>query len=368
MTFTNANGKEDLIIAGDGLWHIPAKSLGKSNAKYKKLVDTPAFTNVKDLDISRVDINGTPTLSIWAANSRNAISYLKFDGLDVSGMSSPEYVEVIPEGQGGYFSSFLDGRGNQSLVYAKEDGDLVLLEQAAETGLWNKVPLIVHIDSPSTETAPSYLCTVSILDAKSDLPVPNASVNVSSAAWVNLSANGKSYYITPDGLQLEADNTGEIAFVIPASDISSTALTIHSVKKVDGTILELEGGQFRIDPSYYTIKELGKIENAEQLKNAKTPFGDPVFDKSNISDEDFHKAADAFKSLQVRHEELASGAGTATCLTAQSVAVEVEEEVQVTWKPLSWFYWIERQVKKVIKWTVEMVGEWYRNLPEQNTS
>lgn len=351
MTFTNASGKDDLIVAGDGLWHVRSSSLGRSNARCKKLVDTPAFTNIKDLDVSRVDVNTKLALSIWVTNSRNAISYLKFEDLDITGMDTPEPVEVIPEGQGGYFSSFMDERGNQSLVYANEDRDLVLLEQAVETGIWNNIPFIVRTACQSYEMVPSYLCTVSITDSKLHLPVSNASVHINSASWVTLSANGMTYSITPGGIQLEADNAGEIAFVIPTTDISSTLLTINSIKDPDGAVLELTGGPFRIDPSHYTLKELGNIRTADELKSARTAFGEPVFAGSNITDEDFDSAASAFKTLQERHMELTTGAGQAMRITTLTVE-------EVTWLPWSWFHWIERQATRVVRWVVECIGEW----------
>lgn len=319
MTFTNASGRDDLIIAGDGLWHVPASSLGPSNAPCKNLVDSPAFKSIKDLDVSRVNIKGKPCLSIWVANIENAISYLRFDGLDVSAVANAKPVEVIPEGNGGYFSSFMDEFGNQSLVYSTQDGKPAMLEQAVETGMWEPKPFIVYVDGLKNEIINAYLCTMSITDTISDLPVANASVHVSPTAWLNLSANGKSCYLTPDGLGLEADSSGRMAFLIPTSDISSTILTIKGVKKPtkEGMVdLEIAPGQSEIDPSHQTIQELGRVQSAEQLKNAQTPYGESMFADSNISDGDFHKAAGAFGTLIDRHASLASGTASITCTTS----------------------------------------------------
>ena len=391
-TFINKAGSDDLIIAGDGLFHVPAAMLSRSNASPYKLIDTPAFQNVRDLDISQIKVkdqesDGTKqSLSIWALNGECLLSYLYIDSTDRMGESRA--VLVIPEGQASFFSSFLDVSGNQSVVYSDPESNLHLLEQPAETCLWDHTPLIYDDDS-NCKTISCYYVPISVINTKTKMPVPSARIRVHGTCWMTIFASGRTYFITPSGTWVDTDMEGKLSLVMPTVDIACSALTIKQVvtaphgtlskdgsdptsgqlavsatskDKVAETIWELESGECIIDPTYHTMNVLSNLGSTEDLKAAKTPYGEPVFAGSDVKEEDLKAAGGALKQLKAERRRLLGQPvdvpqATIGTMLKSRPSIDMPPLSNLFLKPNAWIHYAESKIEQAADWVITKLSQ-----------
>lgn len=390
-TFVNLRGKEDLIIAGNGLWHVPSSQLGRSGATPISLVNTPAFQEIRDLDISRLSTtNGTDeaakeSLSIWALNGEGLLSYLYID--QTQRMDESKAIRVVPEGKACYFSSFIDVMGNQSVIYSNPEGNLCLLEQPAETCLWDATPLIFDDDSSSNAIS-CYYVPISVTDKKTGLAVPNARLRIHGTCWMNIFSADRTYFIKPSGTWIDTDMEGKVSLMMPTQDIACSGLTIKEVltnARPTATVdlanevfrsptdhdatrgnpaeeaLPLDGGEIIIDPTYHTMNVLGALGSVEDLKSARTPFGDPVFAGQDIKEDELKAAGGALKHLKTERQRLLgqpvdqSQAKVGTVLKARP-STPMPSASDLILHPIAWIHYAEEKIEEAADWVIEKLG------------
>lgn len=390
-TFVNKTGQEDLVIAGNGLWHVPSGQLGRSNATPVNLINTPAFQDVRDLDISRILMRdegkeeGKESLSIWALNGESLLSYLYIDDSQRMEMSRP--VRVVPEGKACYFSSFMDVMGNQSVVYSSPEGDLRLLEQPAETCLWDATPLIYDDDS-SSKAISCYYVPISVTDKKTGMAIPNAQLRVHGSCWMNVFSADRTYFIKPSGTWIETDMEGKVSLMMPTQDITCSGLTIKEVQTnlhprmtadvepasertsstpvtmtVAQEALALDGGEVIIDPTYHTMNVLGNIGSVEDLKSARTPYGDSVFTGQNVSEDELKAAGEALKVLKTERRRLLGLPADqlpviGTVLKAKP-STPMPSAKDIILNPIAWIHYAEEKIDDAADWVMEKLGTFF---------
>lgn len=276
-------------------------------------------------------------------------------------------VLLLPAGQASTFQPLLqEAQGAegavlvQSLIINDSQGNLSMLTQASDTGLWQNEPLYVS-DSRKTYEISSYTTRILLRD-EHGAALKSGRAFITAAAVAQATCNGRRVNLSQSGSWFPADDSGEITFITPTRDIGTPAMTVEKLKNGSGQDMTFKS--VIVDPAKKVLDRLSHINENYDFSNALTQSGKKIFDGGSApSKETLKSAASCFKQLNMAYTALPdNGASIATAAGALSVKSAVlitrtvlEEIGDVLWD--AWHY-IEERIKDVRDWIVEKVGKY----------
>ena len=325
----------------------------------------PLFQSVRDLDVS-ISTSGDPTVSVFVSNKALALGYVT-TSIKKIGRETPNTTPLLPEGQGGYFASFVASNGNKSLICSSTNGKLTLFEQAADSLLWKRSLFNTASLDKNIEIT-CYQTRLRILDAQK-VALAGGKATISSSGSVLLTINGQQAILDGEGTEVTADHTGAFTIVCSTGDISAYTYTVTDIstskaEPVDGTLT--------VDPAQKVHERMMSLLATDgALKSAKTSSGDLLApDAASMQTQDLKVMTDGMRELLKARAHLAPKQElvTNTLLTTPNQRIAgrgvkvlgafaanagdswTDEAEHLLWS--AWM-WVERQADKVKKWVLQ---------------
>lgn len=350
-----------IIGSPDGLNYLGSAEAVDRNSQTRLISADDKVHGCKSLQVAQDGEN----LSIWFTSNKYELGYIRTTACDTAASNNlPKPVLLLPEGRATSFAPLITGPSPsdasgqpiwQRVVANDSFGNLTLLEQGSDRGLWRRKPFYSNDDS-SLYHVKSYSMTIKAFDA-SGSPVKDGSIQVSSASAVTGLLNGGAVTLTAAGDWYKADGQGTLNFIIPAESIASQALTITGLQDSQGGTLQIEKVVF--DPANKPLTKLGStlesLKSGNDLKNVKTQTGKPLFDSSNMpSDEDLSHGLDCLKTLHAAYTDLPSDGSAvsgASALSASATPYGFMDWAMDAWN------WITEKIHEAVDWFVETAGK-----------
>ncbi|KAL3422840.1 Vegetative incompatibility protein HET-E-1-like protein 20 [Phlyctema vagabunda] len=389
-TFQEDTNDSGLVLgSSNGLYYHSARGTIDKLAKPILISDSPKMRGCKSLVVAQ----DKKDISIWFTTNDDQLGYLRSSTVDFKSPQLREPVLLLPKGSSTSFSPLLTSptadAGNvywQMLVSNDRDGNLTLLEQGSDLGLWRRKPFYSN-DTAENMPIKSFSITVKAIDGK-NAPIKNASVKISSSSAVTGLLNGTSATLSPSSVWFDTDDQGTLNFVIPTESIASQVLSLEGIKGSDGK--ELLTKIKTIDPTQRCMEKLGakldELDNVDKLRTATTQSGNPLFSMEAMpSNEDLRDGLKSLKQLHSVYSSLPSDGSrivepnakskpasnfvsdsiaTSACVRTSFIAPQSSAILPATgsivgsiedWLMDKW-HWITENAEKVGKWFVDTSG------------
>ena len=312
-------------------------------------------------------------LSIWFVSSSDQLGYIRTTISNVAAASVPRPTLLLPAGKTTSFapcilnSTMADGRVIwQRLISNDKFGNLTLLEQGSDLGLWRQKPFYSS-DNSENFLVQSYSMTIKAFNG-SGSTIRNALVQISSASAVTGILNGRTVTLTSVGNWYRADEQGALNFIVPTDSIASQVLVIGGIKDSKG--IALKAGETVMDPTSKLMTKLGakldSFKSSDDLKNARTDQGAPLFDPKNMPiDDDLTQGLKCLRALHSAYTSLPADGSSSqkpntpmhmvSLLASQSRALSMSLDDVGNWFMDGW-HWVKQKWHEAKDWFVETAG------------
>ena len=290
------------IGATDGLHYVSSQEI--SSGAGGRTVGGNAVKGIEKLTTVQ---DGT-CVTCWFKNSQEELGYFR---ADVNALDNGYASMLLPAGQATNFSACLSQPNSlngevawQTLISKDQDGNLTLLEQGSDVGLWRTKPFFVECEAENIQNilVESYTITIKVRDDKG-IPIPKCEVFLSASATVSAFHNGQNSMLLGSGSWFTADETGSLDFIVPTKSLAAQILKISKLKPSGGAEMQLPKAVV-VDPAKNAMvtlqSHIEKMKSGQDLASAKTQSGEPLFPKSQGSD--FTLMKHALESLQTLNE------------------------------------------------------------------
>lgn len=358
--FSDGDGYSSLLVGCPrGLVYFDSKKAADGGKEGTLIFDVPLFQDCKQLAVAQ----DHDTLSVWATNSSDELGYICTSRSDLR-KGSPTL--LLPAGHASAFAPLVQratpGVASvllQTLVVNDSRGNLCLMQQGHDTGVWHNEPFFVANNHEVYEM-PTYTTHLIINDAQK-APMKNAKAFITSSAMTQVTCNGRRVALQPSGMWLNADDSGEITVISPTNDLGTQQMTITRIRDSNGH--EIDFKPMIVDPSRKVLDRLSHIDANFDFTKATTQSGKKLFEEGNTPDQETMKtAARCFSQLNAAYKFLPSN-GTSIATAEGALMIKsltlitrtaLETVGDIFWE--AWHY-VERRVKDVRDWIVEKVGE-----------
>lgn len=347
-----------LIGSSEGIRYLsPSQAVKKSEIGSLITGHSTPLKNIRSLEIAQDGEFSTA----WFTNSLDELGYIRAQKNDFSNGQS---ALVLPAKQASSFAVCVSqpspSNGNvswQMLMSNDRQGNLKMLQQASDTGLWKPEPFYVPSNTENFEVE-SYTITFKI-QTDEGLPVASGKAFIASASAVEATLNGMSCTVTPDGDWYGIDDSGSLDLIVPTQSLGAQSLTVSKIVNSDGEPIDTK--PFVHDPSTKPMQKmhekLASFEKVEDLARAKTEAGAPLISGSPDSN-DLSQALKCFNILGAAYARVPRDGTSALVkgfkraeLVEEAAAVKIEELVMDKWQ------WLKEKVRDAINWAVDTAGE-----------
>lgn len=242
------------------------------------------------------------------------------------------------------------------LVSNDNYGNLTLLEQASDSGLWRPTPIY----SPSNVgniAVQSHTVTFHI-KAADNSPLRAASAFIQSSSSVSVMYNGKNTIIPQSGAWYDSDDAGTLNFIIPTNSLGSQALNITSLKDQNGVLVPLTPVVF--DSGNKAIQKLSnnlaQLNSAADLRNAKTQKDEPLFGSDAPDDATLSQAITSLQTLKTAYADLPAD-GSARAISTPVVQTRSADAQDLGDLIMDGLNWLKHKAEDVWDWVVEKLGK-----------
>ncbi|KAF2835860.1 hypothetical protein M501DRAFT_1007694 [Patellaria atrata CBS 101060] len=256
-----------------GLSYLDSASAVDKKITHVLISDDNKVHGRKTLEVAQ----DTDVLPIWFTSNSDQLGHIRTNVSDVTARQIPDPVLLLPAGQSTSFAPAI----SRTVIF---DNDVVCHFYSSDDAIKYEVK--------------SYSITLKAFN-DDDSPVPNASVQVSSASAITGILNGSAVTLSSTGYWYLVDSQGMLNFIVLTESIASQVLTISGIKNSKDDILKAD--QVVFDLSRNPIDSLGakldSLQSTEDLKDATTQNGKPLFDPNNMpSDDDSKQGLSYLKS------------------------------------------------------------------------
>ncbi|KIO21514.1 hypothetical protein M407DRAFT_28906 [Tulasnella calospora MUT 4182] len=339
-TYIEPDNYTGLILAGDGLWHIPAKDAWNSGNSVKKISSDPLYKGATNLHVAQ----SAEAASIWFSNADRVLGYQRANNSGVDGqMLLGEPVPLRPASSSIDYSAIIDpSTKSQSFIVVEDSSHLVLMEQATETKMWSSRPFLVNEPNGLVETN-AFVSHVELQDSRSKQPLSTTKVNVSTSGWANLIINGTEYMVGKDKpATVETNVKGVLTIIQPSDGISAYTYTFSDVPGSDKPLFP--SGPVTADPSKKVQDKIQKFTSVDELKKAGAKGTDDELKTAAKAIQDMH---DVKSKLDKSNNTTEAAAARAVALVAASAAPSSGHS---GW---DFFEWVKHGVEKITHFVVK---------------
>ena len=300
-------------------------------------------------------------ITIWFTTLTDAAYYY---AASTKSIDDGTLVQLLPDGAGGQMSSLLYSDDAQSvlvrtLVSVDEAGNLALLQQASDTGMWEARPLYVSSDRDNIEVDSFTIRIKALSDVVNDENqyTLGCSLHIAASGYVRVLRNGKAAFLNQGGDWFEADLAGVVTIIIPTADMSCQTLTIDQFKALNGNVTPLDVPV--INPSSKLNDNLAFIKTGQDLLNAKTQSGKPLIAPGTVSQADADNAASMIQQLNAMQMTMhLSGSSASQASSSNDPVVQAKAESTDS-DPSLWdfFLFLYEKAREVESWFLQAVGK-----------
>lgn len=359
----NERGYTSLLIAAhDGIQFL---TVGESTSKDKPgklLFNAPMFKDIRQLSVAQ----DKEDVTIWFRTPIGELGYTRTKSGNLAGDAVSSL--LLPAGSSSTFApavtgpSDLTGQAVRQMVISNDrQGNLMLIEQSDDVGLWRKTPFFAPSKSTPTELK-SYTVTIKASDADKR-PLSNGSVLISATASVSVILNGQNTLLTRVPSWYDCDQGGSLDFIVPSDSLGSQGLRIESLKNQTGDILDFDYTEY--DPAAKPMAKLAQKLASLELKDFKTlqtSTGEQLFDADVQKDEKtMTSAKECLGSITQAYSKVTKpqtvsklSANTSTTATLVNAAKSASNDFGDTLMD-AWF-WVREMVDKATEWVVDTAG------------
>lgn len=360
-----------MIAASDGIWYLDVAASTSKDNPGKLLFDEEIFRNTRQLHVAQ----DKSDVTIWFRTIRDELAYTRskredlagsaFTSLLLSAKLSTSFAPVVTR------ADVLTGNTvRQMLISNDSHGNLMLLEQASDMGLWRKTPFYAPSSTVATEIK-SYTVTLKAKE-KENLPLSSGAVLLSASSTVSTILNGQNTLLTQVPIWLDCDENGSLDFIIPSDSLGSQTLRIDSLKTKDGDILDLQ--QVLYDPASKPMmalaRKLSELKGGQDFSSLKTSSGDSLFDADISKDKTTMDGAfGCLKTITQAYSQL-PGSGVsaevaAIASTSKAVGAAKWASKDLGDQLLDGWFWVREQIHNVTEWIIDTAGKsmrWVQSL------
>jgi hypothetical protein len=343
-----------------GLLYLSPKQARKRQPKGENLSTTLPFSGgIRRLETAQDGNYAT----LWFTNADNELGYLR--GKDMA-FSNGHSAMLLPAGQATFFSACVSrptsGNGRvawQMLVAGGTAGNLTLLQQASDTGLWRPEPFYRPSAAENVEVE-SYTVTIK-LESRDGTPLVSGSAFVASASAVDGTHNGERRRLTTNGDWYKADGSGMLHFIIPTTTLGGQTLRVTELRDLKGNEVEIGAEEFMYDPSAKPMevmrRRLESFKSTRDFAQATTQTGKALFEGPDYKEReaDLTHALRCFEKFHGAYTRLQSG---------QPPPPSTENQVEAGGDSyMDAWHWVKTLVSNAVDWVVDTAGEFYPSSP-----
>ena len=319
-TFTDPYGRSSLLVGGnEGLRHFNVREATSRSAPGTLISSNALFKQPSSLRVAQ----DQDQVTVWSLSQLGELGYMRTTLANFRNGVAGITTSLLPKGQVSSYSAAVSapkkpisgsqlapaGPVSQTLVTNDNSGNLNVLQQASDTGLWDAHPLYLADTAKALEVS-SYSFTMQGFE--NNKKVANAGlITISASAQTDAIVNGKNMTLATDPTDYKLDASGELSVIVSTASLSAQSLTISGLKSSNGTSMSFSS--FTYDPSAKVIDALSKITSKETLMGAKTKSGNLVDPSLSTGDQD--AAVTAISQMVQVSKDIRSGAQTATSST-----------------------------------------------------
>jgi hypothetical protein len=300
-TMADKRGQTQLFVSGqEGIFGYTVRGALDKNYDPTALCSDILFQQCQRL----VCIQDGDQYNFWALSRDGTLGYQPCNNR--LGVMWGQYVLVLPPGQTstGFTVAVScpdSGYQGQTLVSNDSAGNLSMITQFADTGLWNSQP--IYYNSPSHNIKiPSYHISLKAIDSRGRQAPNGSTAKISASSCTPAIINGKISTLSAAGDRLSFDATGQLAIIIPTTTISCPTISVSELQ--DSKRSDLGAALIDIDPSMIILDRIGeKLAANSDLSTIQTQTGQPLCDQGQDTTQ-LTQVSDGIRQLHEASKQL----------------------------------------------------------------
>lgn len=356
-----------MISAPDGIRYLTA---GESIVKDRNgtlILKADMFKNIRQLSVAQ-DKND---MTIWFRNAKDELGYVrtKADNIARAAVSSL----LLPAGMSSAFapvvsapSTFTGDTVRQMVISNDRKGNIMLIEQSSDIGLWRKTPFYKPSKSTPSELK-SYTVTVKAKDHQGN-PLSYGSLRISASSSVSIILQGQNTLLKSIPTWFDCDQSGSLDFIIPSDSLGAQEIKIEKVRSLEGAILNF--AKVKYDPSFKPMNILSeklKAVSDDKFDSLQTQSGEDLFDEDVKKDEDLMKnAKNCLQIITQAYADISPAPVSSMALSSTVTTASLTTKMITTVRSISnsfgdalmdgWF-WITENIHKATDWGIKVAGK-----------
>ncbi|KAG9758073.1 hypothetical protein KCU73_g4084, partial [Aureobasidium melanogenum] len=362
-TFTTSDGNTCLMIASsEGIRYLTVADSTSKDRPGKLILTGDIYQSIRQLFVAQ----DKEDVTIWFRNAKDELGYARAKVSDIERTAISAL--LLPAGMSSAFAPLVsaeDGKTGlavrQMVVSNDRQGNLCLLEQSGDLGLWRKTPFY---EPSSVEPTPlkSYTVTMKAKDSKGT-SLSYGSLRASASSSISAILNGRNILLTSIPTWFDCDQSGSLDFIIPSDGLGAQELKIEAVREQSGEVLEFT--EVRYDPSQKPLEamhaKLMEASSVEKFRALKTQSGQALFDANIKNDEKLMQATrsclqtvtGAYNSMKLSPGSVPQKSSDTETLIKTMRAVECNFENAL----MDGFYWVKEKISEATDWIIKAAGD-----------
>lgn len=272
---------------------------------------TPIATGGDSLGLKDIHVaQSGDSLTIWYTTVADGAQYYS---TQISDINNGLLVPLLADGTGGQISGVLSASaGNakvlvNTLLSVNGQGDLTLLQQASDTGMWETHPFYTPSDTNNMKVRSFTLRIRALTDTMTlEQSVSNCQLHLVSSGLVHVLCNGMATTLTQDGGWYQADDTGVLTIIISTADISCHTVQADMFRPTQGPDIALTTTV--LNPMQKVNSNLAAMNlTGNSLLGATTQTGKPLIDSGSITPDEANHAAGVISQLSSTQVQMQRG-------------------------------------------------------------
>jgi hypothetical protein len=356
VNYASDSNDSSLLLTSDEGLHLYQSQDTTENVDPILLTKASCFIGAKDLHVAQDDYQ----LSVWAHNFQDELGYLSGT---IDNLSAARTATLLPSGRASSFTSLISRAeknrpARHTLLTAGSGGNLTLLQQGLDTGIWREEP---YYTEQGGDLVPVQSYTVNVVMTNgNDVPIRSGKVRLKTSSVQTITINGCLTTLDSRGTWCRLSAEGDLTLIIQTTGITSQPLEILEVQTLAGENLPVKGDKI-LDPSKLVIEGLASLTTPESLANATTKNSQKsLWDgQEKPSPEDMAGAAQCFQAITLGYNGLPSNGSilkpvVGAALGARTTALGVWDSVEELF--MDGFHWIKEKIHDVTDWVIRKSG------------
>jgi hypothetical protein len=356
VDFTSGSNDSSLVLASNEGLHLYASQDTTESADPVVLTKASCFMGAKDLLIAQDHLQ----LSVWAHNYRDELGYLSGT---IDNLSQARIATLLSDGRATSFTALVSRAegpisARHTLLANDEAGNLTLLQQALDTGIWRDEPFFVE-QGGNLKEVQSYTLTVAVTSVGGEVTA-NGMIRLKSSSTQRVTIDGRLTTLDTRGTWCRLSAESDLTLIIQTTEITCQPLEVSEIQTMPGKALKVAGDTF-MDPSKEVIGGLSSLTTLDDLNNAKTKNNQqPLWQGiEKPSEEDPQGAAQCFQAITNGCTALPTNGSILKLVvaTVSDVSITAHRLMDdATEFFMDGFYWIKEKIHEVKDWIIRKSG------------